>query len=907
MPDRRYQPSLSKFGSLALVVAVVAGIGPLYGGASAQGGTARSDAVVVESDVMIPMRDGVKLATDIYRPASGGAAVADRLPILLQRTPYNKVAAGATAQARYFASHGYVVALQDERGAFHSEGVQSKYIGYGEDGFDTIEWLARLPYTDGQVAMWGTSYAAHSEAGAAILRPPHLRTAVLNCGGLYNGWLYKVRNHGAFELAQQTTWAFGQLDKPAKAAPWIGRMAGARGTSPLAAAPSFEDYYFEIMTHADYDDYWKQPDRNWSLHYDQTSDIPMMHLTGWYDSYTAGSILNFQNLAKIKSSPMKLIVGPWVHGGNTRSVAGDVEFGPAAAMADFNEGFHLRWFDRFLKGRDTGADRDPAVKLFVMGTGDGHKDANGRFFHGGYWRESTAWPLPETTFTSYYFHGDGSLTTAPPAAADRPTKYLFDPARPVPTIGGSFSGTADMSPSGAFDQRETPKFFGSAPPYPALLDRPDVIDFQTGALLQDTEIIGPIVVKLFAASNAPDTDFTAKLLDVYPPSRDYPSGYAMNLTDGIVRARYHRSPEHAVRLKAGEVYEFTIEPFPTANVFKKGHRIRVDISSSSFPRFDVNPNTGEPLGRNLRTQIAENVIYHDTAHPSSIVLPLVPRATPPAASAQAKPAPEDQFLTVGGLRLHYLDWGGAGKPPLLMFHGIARHAHTFDHIAADLSRDYHVIAVDLRGHGDSGWSPEGAYLVEDYVKDLEGMVGQLRLKNLTLLGNSTGGRVAQVFAGMHPELVSALVVEDVGPERPQDIASGFARRVQEEANGWASEDELVAQLVKQNARTPEPLLRTYAHYGLKRRGDGRMIWKRDPNLVKGFVVTELWQHVSRITAPTIYILGGASTIVPAETQQRLKKTLPSVEIVTMPGLGHYPDSEDAAGFMAILNRFLKRS
>lgn len=178
------------------------------------------------------------------------------------------------------------------------------------------------------------------------------------------------------------------------------------------------------------------------------------------------------------------------------------------------------------------------------------------------------------------------------------------------------------------------------------------------------------------------------------------------------------------------------------------------------------------------------------AHPSSIIL--VPHATPTASTSQAKPAPEDKFLTVGGLRLHYLDWGGAGKPPLLMFHGIARHAHTFDHIAADLSRDYHVIAVDLRGHGDSAWSPEGAYLVEDYVKDLEAMVAQLRLKNLTLLGNSTGGRVAQVFAGMHPELVSAVVVEDVGPERPQDIASGFARRVQEEANGWASEDELVA-------------------------------------------------------------------------------------------------------------------
>ena len=396
MSGRLEHPAISTVALAAgLLAALLAGPAARSGeGAASNEAVVQTD-VVVESDVMIPMRDGVKLATDIYRPAGAGTPVAERLPILLQRTPYNKTAAGITAQARYFASHGYVVVLQDERGAFRSEGVQSKYIGYGQDGYDTIEWLARLPYTDGQVAMWGTSYAAHTEAGAAILHPPHLRTAVLNCGGLYNGWIYKVRNHGAFELAQQTTWAFGQLETPAKAAPWIARMAGARGASPLAAAPSFEDYYFEILTRADYDDYWRQPDRNWSLHYEQTSDIPMMHLTGWYDSYTAGSILNFQNLARLKTSPMKLIVGPWLHGGNLRSAAGDVEFGPDAAMADFDRAFHLRWFDQFLKGRDTGAAREPAVRLFVMGTGDGHKDANGRLFHGGYWRESPAWPLPE--------------------------------------------------------------------------------------------------------------------------------------------------------------------------------------------------------------------------------------------------------------------------------------------------------------------------------------------------------------------------------------------------------------------------------------------------------------------------------------------------------------------------------
>src|SRR5262245_55115774 len=272
------------------------------------------------------------------------------------------------------------------------------------------------------------------------------------------------------------------------------------------------------------------------------------------------------------------------------------------------------------------------------------------------------------------------------------------------------------------------------------------------------------------------------------------------------------------------------------------------------------------------------------------------------------PAPfVDRFATVNGLRLHYLEWGDATHPPLVMLHGIARHAHTFDHIAVDLARDYHVIAVDMRGHGDSSWSPAGAYLVEDYLEDIEGLVSQLKLDGITFLGNSTGGRVVQVFAGRHPELVSRLIVEDVGPERPQEIASGFARRVQEEANGWTSEGDLLAQLVKQNPRTPETLLRNYVHYGLKQRPDGRLIWKRDPNLVKGFVTTELWKDVSRITAPTLYVLGGASTIVPVETGRRLKETLPHCEIVTMPGLGHYPDSEDTEGFMAIVNRFLKRS
>jgi pimeloyl-ACP methyl ester carboxylesterase len=272
--------------------------------------------------------------------------------------------------------------------------------------------------------------------------------------------------------------------------------------------------------------------------------------------------------------------------------------------------------------------------------------------------------------------------------------------------------------------------------------------------------------------------------------------------------------------------------------------------------------------------------------------------------AQASGA-ADRFVTVNGLRLHYVEWGDPAKPPMILLHGIARHAHTFDHIAPAFARDRHVLAIDMRGHGDSAWSPEGAYLVDDYVSDLERLVAQLGLRRLTLLGNSTGGRVVQVFAGRNPSQVDRIVVEDVGPERPQNIADAFARRVQQEAAGWASEDELVGQLVAANRRTPEPLLRTYAHFGVKRRDDGRLIWKRDPNLVKGFVETELWDSVSKITAPALYVIGGGSRIVPPETQERLKKTLPNCQVVVMPGLGHYPSEEDTAGFMKIAEAFLR--
>jgi esterase len=273
-------------------------------------------------------------------------------------------------------------------------------------------------------------------------------------------------------------------------------------------------------------------------------------------------------------------------------------------------------------------------------------------------------------------------------------------------------------------------------------------------------------------------------------------------------------------------------------------------------------------------------------------------------SAAAQAPYQDRFVTVNGLRLHYLDWGSPDKQPFIMLHGIGRVAHSFDHIAPRFSQDYHVIAIDMRGHGDSAWSPEGAYLVEDYAKDLAAFIAQLNLRNVVLLGNSTGGRVVQVYAGTHPERVAKLIVEDVGPERTNEIASGFARRVQQEENGWASEDELVASLMRAGSTVSEDLQRNYAHFGSKRRADGRIVWKRDPNLVKGFIPTELWTQVLNIRCPTIYILGGASSIVPPDTQQKLRENLPAVQIVTMPKLGHYPHQEAPREYIRIVQAFL---
>ncbi|MBI3329553.1 MAG: CocE/NonD family hydrolase, partial [Nitrospinae bacterium] len=514
------------------------------------------------------------------------------------------------------------------------------------------------PWSTGAVGTFGTSYAGWTQSALATQNPPHLAAMWVNEAGS-SAYTSTVRHNGASEV-RFLCWAFwqGAKSREALADPvigkalgsvnvreWLTRMPIRAGCSPLALIPAYEKFALDIMTRSDYDAYWQQPGYDIARHYDQLADVPMLLSSAWYDSYTRATLENFIALSKAKKRPVRVIMGPWTHGAKQPDLtySGDVEFGPDAALG-FLEA-QLRWFEQVLKGKDTGILDEPPLKIFVMGGGSGRKNGQGRMFHGGRWRVEHEWPLARTQPTTWYLHADGALRPTPPAGSTSSTTYEFDPKHPVPTIGGNMSslvgliprpaGAPDIHPDlrerdmigipGAFDQREAPQFLGCQPPYLPLAARSDVVVFQSEPLREDTEVTGPITVELWVSSSAVDTDFTAKLIDVYPPNPDYPEGYAMNLSDTIVRARYRNGDGTPDFLKPGEIYTISMPLYPTSNLFQKGHRIRLDISSSNFPRFDVNPNTGEPLGKNRLWQVARNTIYHDAAHPSRVVLPIIPQ------------------------------------------------------------------------------------------------------------------------------------------------------------------------------------------------------------------------------------------------------------------------------------------
>ncbi|MBU4436231.1 MAG: CocE/NonD family hydrolase, partial [Alphaproteobacteria bacterium] len=406
---------------------------------------------------------------------------------------------------------------------------------------------------------------------------------------------------------------------------WFKRMPWSEGRSPLAAAPEYEKYLLDQWRNGLFGPYWKQNGLYAAGAYDAYADVPMAHMSSWYDPYALTATENYLGLSPRKTSPVKLILGPWTHGQRSVTHAGDVDFGSDATLdGALGENFvavRLAWFDAWLKVAP-GPDPLPPVKLFVMGGGSGGMTPEGRLDHGGRWRDADAWPPASSVMIDYFLRADGDLTTTTPTEAETFRDYVHDPAKPVPTIGGAMASGAPLMVAGAFDQREAPDFFGCDAPYRPLAERDDVLVFQTAPLENDVEVVGPISAKLFISSDCVDTDFHIKLIDVHPPSADYPEGFAMNLTTGVLRARYREGFDHETRLEPGKVYAITIEAFPTANLFVQGHSIRLDVSSSNFPHFDVNPNSGEPEGHGRSPRPARNRVYVDAARPSRLMLPV---------------------------------------------------------------------------------------------------------------------------------------------------------------------------------------------------------------------------------------------------------------------------------------------
>ena len=598
--------------------------------------------IATTKDLMVEMRDGVKLATDIYRPAENGKAVEKKFPVILLRTPYNKE--NSARRAEVYVPHGYVVVLQDVRGRYKSEGHWVAQREEPNDGYDTAKWIGEQSWCDGGIGTIGTSYEGATQHAMAIGNAPHLK-AMVPRNAMSDYGRYGVRHNGAFELrfmnwlvtlgnAAGSPDAFAAATRAAtdpsavKALMEMGTQVNQYvkslpfrpGTTPLKFAPDYESWLVEAMSHGDYDAFWRDSGASVVDHLAEYEDVPEYHTTGWYDSWgTQVANLNFVELRRTKKSLQRLIVGPWVHSSENLSYAGEAQFTEDAAL-DL-AAFHLRWFDHFLKAVNNGVDREPPVRIYVMGGGDAHKTQEGRVFVGGHWRDEQEWPLARTQPTPYYLHAGGLLSEK--LGEDTPVTYVFDPKNPVPTIGGNISSAGTLMFPGAADQRCRQDFWMCTDTRP-LSARNDVLVFQTAPLPRDMEVTGRLIVKLWASSNALDTDFTAKLVDVYPPNVDFPAGIDLSVADSIVRARYRNGFGKAELLKPGQPYEFTIEMYPTSLVFKKGHRIRVDISSSNFPRFDVNPNTGEPLNNNRRTQVAENTVYLDARHPSQIILPVIP-------------------------------------------------------------------------------------------------------------------------------------------------------------------------------------------------------------------------------------------------------------------------------------------
>ena len=582
---------------------------------------------------MIPMRDGVRLSTDLYFPQKAG----EKLPVILIRTPYNKKSyrdREKRPRAYIFASHGFVVAVQDCRGKFESEGIFSPPAGHeADDGYDTVDWLAKQSWSNGKIGTFGCSYPSEVQAAQAPLRHPNLTCMIPQCGpmigaanGRYRYW--SGFKGGVLDLAASISWYFEAACKyslkppPGLSDEEVRKIRDFFEPGPvnlpqvdfeklnwylplidvMKAAGAPPNDWEELITHDFGDPWWHDV----MGYYDGTEkiDVPALHMSCWYDPSVDETIFEFNYfrehaVSETARNHQFLIVAPTTHCGFERAsehtIVGERDVGDA--RLNYME-IYLKWFDYWLKGIDNGITKMPKVQYYTMGLNK--------------WQSSDVWPLPETQYTKYYFHsrgqansrnGDGWLSTRPPK--NEPSdSFIYDPGHPVPSVGGQ-RGTPYGTPAGAVDQARVEI-------------RNDVLVYTTSPLKKGVEVTGPITVILYVSSSAKDTDFTAKLVDVYP------DGTAYNIQQGILRARYREGFTKKVWMKEGEVYKLQLDLDATSNYFEKGHRIRVQVSSSDFPLWERNLNTGGNNYDETEWVIAKNTIHHSEKYPSHIVLPIIP-------------------------------------------------------------------------------------------------------------------------------------------------------------------------------------------------------------------------------------------------------------------------------------------
>jgi putative CocE/NonD family hydrolase len=591
------------------------------------------------------MRDGVTLATDVYLPASGGRVPSKPLPALMQRTPYNK-GGGKSGMGMLLARHGYLVAVQDARGRYASDGEFNAFAQEAEDGYDAIEWLASQPECDGRVGTFGGSYEAYAQAAAVTQSPPHL-AAVCHYFGYPHGY-HSVRQGGALDIFWMSYFAMMAGDgKEAQANPairkaltemrfeeWLSRWPIREGQSPLALAPSYEKTFFNYLRHECLDDFWRQPGLSPAEYLDRWPDVPTLWVCGWFDHYPYAhpDTLAFSRLARLGHRHQYVVFGPWTHGEVGREI-GQTTFGRESEKGVVLPDYELRWFDRWLKGIEDDGIFASHAKYFTMGGGAGTKTHDGLLEHGGRWQEAEAWPPADTDCQSWYFKAGGGLCPGAPQAAESSTTYRSDPGDPAPSSTGvcytvtrlKEGGSRRINTNGAWDQVEGRHLWGVEPPYLPLASRSDLLVSQTAPLDEDLEVTGHPVVELWVSTDAVDADFVAKLIDVYPPSRDFPHGFALAVAEGIQRAKFRNGFEKPELLTPGRPHLIRIDLRPLSNLFLKGHRLRVDVTSSSFPHFDVNTHTGRNPSEDYERRIAHHAIHHEKGCPSRILLPVIPR------------------------------------------------------------------------------------------------------------------------------------------------------------------------------------------------------------------------------------------------------------------------------------------